>query len=192
MKQRSLLLKLHNMSSFETNDREESFDMIFRAGQNGQSMSPTVAKASPINDSFEIAEDKFPSTVEFEAVEDQTAIADDISGEWAMEEDNNQASSTDFYPIQTVTPLAAETTSPLYSFYFEQTTMNLSEDENSISLHDDVSLDYADYCLDNIQDNPEGFWSASAMLMTQERRSSPAQISLSSETFAELQQAGSL
>jgi hypothetical protein len=180
------------MSSFETIEHE-TFDTIFRdAGHNGKSVSPTVAKANPINDPFGNLVGSFPSIVEFEAVEESTDLPDDISGEWAIEDDDGQSSSTDLYPIQTVTPLAADTKSSLYSFYFEDTMMNLSEDDNSVSLHDDVTLEDADYCLDNIRDNPEGFWSDSAMMMTQERRSSPAQISLSSDTFAELQRIDSL
>ena len=186
MKQRALLLKLHNMSSFET-EEHESFDTTFRDDQNVKSVSPMVVKPNPIKASYEIKTTQLPSTVEFEAVEETQDILDDISGEWEIEDDDaDNASSTDCSPIQRVTPLAAESTSSLYSFYFEDTTMKIGEDDNSVSFHDDVSFDYADFCFENIRENPETFWSASAMIMTQERLSSPAQVSLSSEGLSEI------
>lgn len=193
MKQRSLLLRLHNLSTFETNE-DPAFDIIFReAGRTGKSVSPTVAKASPINNSFENRTTELPSTVEFETIEDASHLADDVSVEWAMGDDDAvDSSSTDFYRIQTVAPLESDAMPSLYSFYFEDTPMNLCDDENSISLHDDVSLEEADYCLDNIKDNPEGFWSHSTTMMTDERRSSVAQVSISSDTLAELQRVDSL
>ena len=187
MKQRSLLLRLHNLSSFDTNDEKEraaSFDMIFR--EIGRTVSPVVSKAHPIEESSSIKDVIFPCTIEFENGE-SSELSDAIGDDWAMDDDNDDdildddgTSTNDFHPIETVTPLSANQTSHLYSFYFEENNMDVCDDDaTSVTLHDVVTLDEDDYSLGSIQDNPEDFWSTPAII-AHERSSSIAQISLSS------------
>ena len=189
MKQRSLLLRLHNLSSFDTNEEKEraaSFDMIFREA--GRSVTPEVSRSNPIEEAATIKDVTFPCTIEFDSGE-SSELSDAIGDDWAMDDgdiaDSDETSSNDLYPIETVTPLSANQTSHLYSFYFEESNMSICDDEASVSLHDVVTLDEDDYSLGSIQEHPEDFWSSAAM-MTQERCSSIAQISLSSGTPGEL------
>jgi hypothetical protein len=180
---------LHNLSSFDTTEnQEQTFDMVFRESSPtaAKCLSPSVTKANPILGLNAQIDKPFPSTIEFEHEE-----SDEIGGDWAMEDEDWGSTSADFPPIQTVTPLATSQRSSLYSFYFEDNQMETSEDDASVSLHDEISLDDADFCLDTIQDNPEAFWS-SAPAITQERRSSSTQISLISDTLDELQTVDSL
>lgn len=185
MKQRSLLLKLHNLSSIDTSEKEQqTFDMVYS--------DPTVNEkclSPPRNTNTSSAREKnietpllFPTSVEYEV-----GGSDEIGYDWAMQDDDYLGpASTDLHPIQTVTPPHADEASSLYSFFFEDASMCMGEEDTSVSLHDDISLDDADFCLDSIRENPEAFWSGMPE-MTQERRTSPAQISLSSEIFDEIQ-----
>lgn len=182
MKQRSLLLKLHNLSSFETNEIKEngaSFDTI--CYENGKSINAIVSNTNAIENTNENLDVIFPFKIEFQSG-GSNELPDDIGDDWAMTDDD---SSTDFHFIQAITPLGTSQTSDLYSFYFEDTIMNMSDDEKSVSLHDVVSLEDDDYSLETIEGNAEDFWTSAAILK-HEISSFSAQVSLSSRTVGEL------
>lgn len=189
MKQRSILLKLHNLSSFEMNqDREEApmNTSLRNCGAENQFQCTTTSFPKSSLDGTEPSKMALPSLVEFQECE-MGDISDEIGCDWAMSDD-----SMDENAIQTITPLAADLTSSMYSLFFEEENNNNNnnmeqdhDDDNSVSLHDDVVLEEADFCLEGMKENPDAFWACDPV-MTQERRFSPAVISVSSEAANDL------
>jgi hypothetical protein len=96
-------------------------------------------------------------------------------------------------PIENVTSLKAEQPTSLYSFYFETSPMDQECDDFTITSHDDTAS-FADegFCLDNIPDDPASFWEHGIAPSTHERRLSPAQISVSSDSAMGLNRCDSL
>ena len=175
MKQRAVLFKLHNLSSFENDKTKDptTFDGIFRPtpfSETEQSTGAPLEKTVPL--SVNIAS-SFPPPIESD--DSSELVEDEIDCDWAMDTEGPEPS--DVRPIHSISPPPIEQSSSLYSFYFEESDME--GDDNSVSLHDDVVLEDADFCLDDIGVNPENFWTT-ASVMTQERRTSVAEVSLAS------------
>lgn len=185
MKQRAVLLRLHNLSSFDMDQsaEESTFDTIFRhsaSESEAKSDSPTFSNANPSNETQKKETDHSLSLIGFE-IGEASADTDSIGCDWAMTDED----SSDCHPIQSVTPLTANRTPSLYSFYFEDNTMDQFDDDSSSSFPNDIILDEADFCLEDLRNHPDSLWS-SAPAATFERRLSPTEISLSSESTTEL------
>lgn len=176
MKQRAILFKLHNLSSFENEKQKTNttFDGMF--SQLPPAESDQCKETAPTTtDLFTTASTPFSVPIEW----DDSGFQDDIDCDWEMDDDDTD--SNDVRPLHTVSPSSADQGSSLYSFYFEDADMQ--NDDSSVSLHDDIELDDVDYCLDGIRENPDSFW-ASGPILTQERRSSAAEVSLSSSSHS--------
>ena len=188
MKQRSLLLRLHNESSLKS-EASNSFDMIRpHRSDDVISMSPILAKVSPIVDYHNIEVDVQSSTENEN--DGSSALTDDIEDDWSFGDGDE---CDDLY--QDLTPLTSDLRpNSLYSFYFEDTHTRTPEDDMSMSLDDDVSFGGSDSLLDGNNEGTVAIWSASPppLVFSHERRLSPAQVSLSSLDFGELQHASSI
>jgi hypothetical protein len=111
-----------------------------------------------------------------------SALTDDIADDWSLGDYDH--ASTDFYQVYVLTPLTAdEHPTSLYSFYFEDAHAAMAEDDVSLTFEDDVSFGGADSLLEGNNENTGTMWS-----ITHERMLlPPAQVSLSSVDFGELQ-----
>lgn len=196
MKQRALLLRLHNESLLQSSDEYEqdspnSFDMIFRANatQPITSSPPSMVKATPIVD-YENMEIDIVSSCAQE--DDESALTDDIVDDLSLGDDE---SSTDLYPDhRRVTPLAHDQQrSSLYSFYFENFDDN-HEDHFPLPLDDDDSIGKVVSILDCSNEGLHPLWEASApvQMMQEDLRASPAQVSLCSIDLEELRRINSM
>jgi hypothetical protein len=162
-------------------------DTIFRTFECdvNQCSSPTVAKANPITgtgDCFRVISPLpyFKSELE---VGESSRMEEGLGCDWAMEEED----MIDAQPIEIVTPLAAGQSTSLYSFYFEEESpMDQDSDDLTISLDDEASFEDEEFCLENLSDDPASFWETGVPPFSQERRLSPAQISIASIEFNQI------
>jgi len=120
-----------------------------------------------------------------------SALTDDIVDDWSLEDDET---STDLYPAQAFPQLSDDQPrTSLYSFYFEDALTVMTDDDISLALCNNTSFGEDDSLLDGNHKNDAALWTASPPgLMSQVRQLSPAQVSLSSLDFMELQQAYSV
>jgi hypothetical protein len=151
-------------------------------------MSPILTNVSPIVGYHNIEEDVHSSTENED--DGSSALTDDIEDDWSFGDGDE---CNDMYPD--LTPLTSDLRpNSLYSFYFEDTHTRTPEDDMSMSLDDDVSFGGGDSLLDGNNESAVTIWSATPppLVFSNERRLSPAQVSLSSLDFGELQHACSI
>jgi hypothetical protein len=152
-------------------------------------MSPIPAKATPtIVVDYENIEVDAQSSTENQD-DGSSALTDDIADDWSLFGDENECN--ELFPAHLLTPLTNDLQpNSLYSFYFVDTHTTIPEDDMSITL-DDVSFGGADSLLDGKNESSDAAWSNHPTLLTisNQRRLSPAQVSLSSLDFGQLQHA---
>ena len=129
------------------------------------SSSPIVSKANPV-----ISPLPYQSNIV-----QSDSLGDEIGCDWAMEEE-----AVDVQAIENINAPQG-----LYSFYFEPCNVDQERDDLSITSHDS---DFSEegICLDNIPEDPASFWGDTVVPSTMQRRPSPAQISISSDSVMEL------
>jgi hypothetical protein len=158
---------------------------IFREMDVDGCSSPTVAKANPISENCEELRTISPQTsspIDYE-YEERGSWTEGIGCDWAMEAEE---------PIENVTALNAGQSTSLYSFFFETTEMDQDFDDFTISSCDTGSVANEDFCLDSLSEDPAAFWESSLAPPTHQRRLSPAQISIASDSEMDLIQLSSI